>query len=162
MSLRKEARTILLTRRRRRRATVDELVIAVEEKPDANSVEQVREIIYQYNSSVMKSDYQPLTILLRNAQGEVVGGLLAQTEWGWLFVKTLAIEDGRRGRGYGTKLLAMAEEEARARGCHDAYLDTFSFQARPFYERRGYRVFGELENFTAHTRYFMRKELEER
>jgi GNAT superfamily N-acetyltransferase len=138
---------------------MDELVIALEQKPDANSIEQVNEIIYQYNCSVMKSDYQPLTLLLRNAEAEVVGGLVAQTEWGWLFVKTLAVQEGWRGRGYGTKLLAMAEAEARARGCHDAYLDTFSFQARPFYERLGYRVFGLLENFTEHTRYFMRKKL---
>jgi GNAT superfamily N-acetyltransferase len=140
---------------------MDELVVALEENPDADSIEQVNQIIYRHNCAVMMSDYRPLTILLRNAEREVVGGLVAQTEWGWLFVKTLAIEDDWRGRGYGTQLLEMAEAEARARGCHDAYLDTFSFQARPFYERLGYRVFGMLENFTAHTRYFMRKELGE-
>jgi ribosomal protein S18 acetylase RimI-like enzyme len=146
----------------RREETVQELSITCEEAPDPESIQLVHNTIYQYNGSVMKSDYQPLTLLLRDTGGVVVGGLLGQTEWGWLYVKTLAIREEWRNRGCGTRLLAMAETEARARGCHDAYLDTFSFQARPFYERLGYQVFGVLENFTEHTRYFMRKKLEER
>lgn len=67
-----------------------------------------------------------------------------------------------RGQGYGTKLMAAAEAEARRRGCRDAYLDTFSFQARPFYERCGYEVFGTLEDFpTGHQRFVMRKSLQQ-
>jgi GNAT superfamily N-acetyltransferase len=139
---------------------MEQLSITFEENPSPESIQLVKSIIYHYNGSVMKSDYRPLTLLLKDAQGEVVGGLLGQTEWGWLFVTTLAVHERHRGQGYGTKLLATAEAEARARGCHDVYLDTFSFQARPFYEMRGYEVFGILENFTEHTRYFMRKKLE--
>lgn len=141
---------------------MEELSIVIEDKGDAESARLVEDIINDYNCSVMKSDYRPLTLLLRNAAGEVVGGLLGQTEWGWLLVKTLAVQETWRGQGYGTKLLAMAEAEARARGCHDVYLDTFSFQARPFYERRGYEVFGVLEDFSEHTRYFLRKKLDAR
>jgi GNAT superfamily N-acetyltransferase len=139
---------------------MQELSITLEENPDPVSIQSIKNIIYHYNGSVMKSDYQPLTLLLKNADGEVVGGLLGQTEWGWLLMKTLAVREGWRGKGCGSKLLAMAEAEARARGCHDVYLDTFSFQARPFYEKRGYEVFGVLENFTEHTRYFLRKKLD--
>src|SRR5437763_1043166 len=139
---------------------MQELSITLEENPDAAAASLVRTMIYQHNRSVGKSDYQPLTLLLRNAAGEVVGGLLGKTEWGWLHVDTLAIQERWRSQGYGTKLLAMAEAEGRARGCHDVYLDTFSFQARPFYEKRGYEVFGVLENFTKHTRYFLRKKLD--
>jgi GNAT superfamily N-acetyltransferase len=138
---------------------MQELSITPEENPDAAAASLVRNMIYQHNRSVGKSDYQPLTLLLRNAVGEVVGGLLGKTEWGWLHVDAVAIREEWRGRGYGTKLLAMAEAEWRARGCHDVYLDTFSFQARPFYERPGYEVFGVLENFTQHTKYFLRKKL---
>jgi len=139
---------------------MEDLAILLEEKREPESARLVENIINDYNCSVMKCDYRPLTLLLRNAEGEVVGGLLGQTEWGWLLVKTLAVQERRRGRGYWTKLLAMAEAEARARGCHDVYLDTFSFQARPFYEKRGYTVFGVLEDFSEHTRYFLRKKLE--
>jgi GNAT superfamily N-acetyltransferase len=137
-----------------------ELSITLEENADSKAASLVQNILYQHNRSVGNSDYRSLALLLRNAEGEVVGGLLGQTEWGWLHVKALAVREERRGRGYGTKLLAMAEAEARERGCHDVYLDTFSFQARPFYEKRGYAVFGVLEGFVGHTRYFLRKSLD--
>jgi hypothetical protein len=41
-------------------------------------------------------------------------------------------------------MLLQAEQEAKARGCRGAWLDTYSFQARGFYERLGYAVFGAL------------------
>lgn len=135
------------------------LTLSLEEGLDPGTVQAVEDIINEYNCSVMRSDYRPLHILLRDAQGEVVGGLLGKTEWGWLHVATLAIRKEYRGQGYGTELLAMAEAAALARGCHDVFLDTFSFQARPFYEQHGYEVFGVLERFTEHTKYFMRKRL---
>jgi len=58
------------------------------------------------------------------------------------------------------KLMKRAELYAVELGCTDAFLDTFSFQARPFYEKLGYRVFGMLENHPAgHQHYFMTKQL---
>jgi GNAT superfamily N-acetyltransferase len=138
---------------------MEELVISNEEAADATRRELVANIIYDYNRSVARSDYRPLTLLLKDTEGRVVGGLLGKTEWGWLHVGTLAIREEYRNQGYGTKLLALAEQEAVERGCHDVFLDTFSFQAPWFYEKRGYAVFGVLENFTEHTRYFLRKRL---
>jgi GNAT superfamily N-acetyltransferase len=145
--------------RQRMDAKLGELTITLEDGAGNESIGRVEEIINEYNSRVMKSDYRPLTLVVRDADGRVVGGLLGKTEWGWLYVATLAIRAEYRGRGCGTRLLARAEEEAVARGCHDVYLDTFSFQARPFYEKRGYELFGVLENFTEHTKYFLRKRL---
>jgi GNAT superfamily N-acetyltransferase len=137
----------------------EELSISLQEGADAESIELVRRIIYDYNRSVGRSDYRPLTVLLRDGVGRVVGGLLGKTEWGWLHIESLAIQEAYRNRGYGTKLLVRAEQEAVERGCHDAFLDTFSFQAPPFYVKRGYEVFGVLENFAGHTRSFLRKRL---
>jgi hypothetical protein len=55
------------------------------------------------------------------------------------------------------------EGAAEERGCERAHLDTFSYQARPFYEKLGYRVFGELEDYPpGHTRFFLRKQLRAR
>ena len=68
-------------------------------------------------------------------------------------------EDLRRD-GLGASLLAQAEREARARGCHGAWLDTYSFQARGFYERQGYSVFGRIDDYPpGHCRYFLSKRL---
>jgi GNAT superfamily N-acetyltransferase len=66
-----------------------------------------------------------------------------------------------RKRGFGKELMKRAETYAIERGCTDAYLDTFSFQARPFYEKLGYRVFGTLENHpVGHQHFFMTKKLD--
>jgi hypothetical protein len=56
--------------------------------------------------------------------------------------------------------MLKAESEAVNRGCASSWLDTFSFQARGFYEKLGYRVFGELcDNPPGHTRFFLKKSL---
>lgn len=99
-------------------------------------------------------------VFLRDQQEVILGGVLAKAGRGWLHINTLWVDPSVRGQGYGTKLMAAAEAEALRRGCHSAYLDTFSFQARPFYERCGYEVFGTLEDFpVGHQRFFMRKSL---
>jgi N-acetylglutamate synthase-like GNAT family acetyltransferase len=72
----------------------------------------------------------------------------------------LWVKDELRGRGYGHRLLTLAEHKARQRGAKNAYLDTFSFQAPNFYKQHGYQVFGELQDYPpGHQRYFLTKQL---
>ena len=133
--------------------------ITVEQNPDPQEVASLVRGLVSYNDSRAEpEDYRPLAVFVRDAEGRVAGGVLGHTHWGWLFVSHLWVSDDLRGEGFGRKLLAAAEREAVARGCRQAYLDTFSFQARHFYERLGYELFGALEDFPAgHTRYFLRK-----
>jgi GNAT superfamily N-acetyltransferase len=101
-----------------------------------------------------------LCFVLRASDQEIVGGVIGATYWDWLSIDLMWVRDELRGRGYGRRLLELAEDEARQRGARYAYLDTFSFQAPEFYKRHGYRVFGELEDFPAgHRRYFLTKQL---
>ena len=139
----------------------DEIRIEIDAAPSADDVAAVRDGLRAYNSTqVGVSDWGEFAVFLRDAAGSIVGGLLAETGKGWLHVSILWVSDQARGRGYGSELLTAAELEALRRGCHSVYLDTFSFQARPFYERHGYVVFGTLEAFPAgHERYFLRKTL---
>jgi GNAT superfamily N-acetyltransferase len=114
-----------------------------------------------YNrSQVGDSRHLPLVLSVRGDDGRVVAGLVGDTRWTWLFVSLLWVDESCRGTGLGKNLIATAETEARKRGCRHAYLDTFSFQARPFYEALGYTLFGELEEFPpGQRRYFLRKKL---
>lgn len=114
-----------------------------------------------YNRShVGERDSQSLAIVLRSEQGEVLGGILGASYWGWLHIDILWVNESLRGGGYGQKLLKAAEEEGIRRGCGHIYLDTFSFQALPFYKKNGYEVFGELPDFPeGHSRYFLTKRL---
>ena len=103
----------------------------------------------------------PLTFFLKDEQGTIVGGVHGNySDSGWLYVSTLWVSEGARGGGHGSRLMEAIEREAVGRGCANAYLDTFSFQAPQFYMKLGYSAFGELEDFPpGHTRLFLRKRL---
>ena len=45
--------------------------------------------------------------------------------------------DPLRSRGNGARLLRAAEKYPAEPGCFASTLETHSFQARPFYEKRG-------------------------
>jgi GNAT superfamily N-acetyltransferase len=99
-------------------------------------------------------------LFLRNDDGEISGGALGNT-WGlWLYVSDVWIDPPLRGKDYATKLMNAIEQLAAQRGCLNSYLDTFSFQARPLYEKLGYKVYGTLENHPKdHSHYFLKKTL---
>jgi GNAT superfamily N-acetyltransferase len=105
-------------------------------------------------------DYRPLVLTVRDDTGHVIGGLWGRTSNGWLFVELLFVPEPLRGRDIGSELMSRAESEAAARECHSAWLDTYEFQARGFYERLGYSCFGELRDYPpGFSRYFMKKAL---
>jgi len=133
----------------------------IEAAPDKEDVLTIYRGLDSYNVLYAQSmNYQPLVIFMRDETGKIVGGLAGETYWGWLHVDGLWVDEIARGLGYGSQLLEMAEQEALRRGCRRSHLDTMSFQAQPFYEKRGYTVWGVLEDLPqGHQRIFMRKEL---
>ena len=95
---------------------------------------------------------RPLDLFVRDADGRVRAGLVGQlrfawTGQGWLYISRLWVDESLRGQDYGTRLLRQAEDAAREAGCTAVHLTTFSFQARPFYEKQGYRCVGTLEGY---------------
>lgn len=65
-----------------------------------------------------------------------------------------------RKMGYGVQLLQELEKVAKEENCSLMHLDTFDFQAKEFYEKNGFEVFGTLENCPpGHARYYMKKEI---
>jgi GNAT superfamily N-acetyltransferase len=126
-----------------------------------DDLDRIRAGLTEFNRSrISDKGYVPLSFTLRDATGQFAGGLTGYISYGWLFVDLLWVVDQARGYGNGRNLVLAAEDEARKHGCRNAWLDTFSFQARDFYERMGYSIFGELEDFPpGHRRYFMRKAL---
>jgi GNAT superfamily N-acetyltransferase len=105
--------------------------------------------------------FQRLCFVLQAPDQTIVGGMIGEIYWEWLYIDLLWVKDELRGRGYGHRILTLAEQEARQRGARNVYLDTFSFQAPAFYKDHGYQVFGELSNFPpGHQRYFLTKQLE--
>ena len=106
-----------------------------------------------------KMDFAPLSISLRE-KGKIVGGVVGEMFFGWMFVQLFWIDDKHRRKGFGQRLLETAEAEARKKGIKNVYLDTFSFQAPAFYKKLGYREFGRLKEYPAgHDRVWMAKAL---
>ena len=135
--------------------------ISLEDTPNPDDLKTVRDGLSGFNFQYTGDDrYTPISIILRDNNGTVTGGLLGGTYWGWLHVDILWLDDTLRGQGYGSKLLKMAEDEGRKRGCRNAHLDTMSFQALDFYLKNGYTVWGRLEGIPeGHDRIYLRKAL---
>lgn len=101
---------------------------------------------------------EQVAILLKDEAGATTGGLWATVAFDWLVIELLVVPEALRGRDLGTSILARAEEIGRAKGCVGAWLDTFSFQARGFYEKQGYAVVGEIPDHpVGGARYFLSK-----
>src|SRR5215475_6443810 len=117
--------------------------IEMTSEPDAGAQDMgvIENAVNEYNMTVTGDrDWKPIRIFLRDEAGQIHGGITADLWGDWMHIIYLWVSEDLRHGGYGTRLLEAAEKEALAFGCHHAYLETFSFQARPFYERSGYTV----------------------
>jgi GNAT superfamily N-acetyltransferase len=140
--------------------------LTITSEPHANpeDITTIEDNINEMNMRITGDrDYHLIVVFLRDEHGVLKGGIRADAWGGWLHVKFLWVDESLRHHGWGAKLLQAAEDEARGYGCKNAHVETFSFQARPFYERFGYHVIAELPDYPpGHTHYILRKSLETR
>lgn len=107
------------------------------------------------------ADTREISCAFHDATGHLMRACFGSTAWDRLHINVLWIHEEGRGGGAGSRLLGDAETKARDAGCRYITLHSFSFQAREFYERHGYRVIFEAPNFPpGHTQYPMRKDLD--
>ena len=103
----------------------------------------------------------PVNRVIRNEEGEILAGVNSMIYcWRVLAIDVLWVKEAYRKMGYGTRLLQELEKVAKEEKCSMIHLDTFDFQAKGFYEKNGFEVFGTLENCPpGHARYYMKKEI---
>lgn len=124
------------------------MTLHITDAPSEADRQAVLDGLVAFNRSVLGERHQPpmpLAVLWRDASGAAVGGAIGRSSGGWVFVELVNLPESLRGQGIGRQVMQGVEDIARARGCIGVYLDTFSFQARPFYEKLGYSVFGTLK-----------------
>ncbi len=135
--------------------------LRITSEPRASSEDStfVRESLALFNvAATGDSYYSPLAIFLRDGRGAIFGGAVGHVWGGWLDLSLLWVAEPLRGQGFGKKLLEAAEDEAMAQGCRGVFLSTFSFQARPFYERFGYEVIADVPDYpVGHTYHVLKK-----
>jgi GNAT superfamily N-acetyltransferase len=137
----------------------DALNFIIEPPDDAVSA-QIHAGLGAFNRRIEGSERQLFNVVLRDGDGRLQGALLASVRFDVMNIQDLYIEEPHRGDGHGAKLIAMAEAEALKRGARSACVMTFSWQARPFYEKQGYAVFAEISYLDgAHTLYSLKKSL---
>ncbi|MDY0899385.1 MULTISPECIES: GNAT family N-acetyltransferase [Pantoea] len=118
-----------------------------------------------YNRQFISRDnWGPLSVSHRDEQGTLRGGVIAARKGNWLCIDYLWVDETLRGSGLGSALLEAAEQEAGKMGCLYALVDTFSFQALPFYQKQGYQPQMSLPDFpqTGMQRHYLTKTLRPR
>ena len=113
--------------------------------PTKTETDFIRDSLAKFNDERVGADgHTPLNIVEYDEDGNIIGGILGGTYWGWMYVDILWVREDHRKKGIGSRLLAEAEKEAVRRGCHHVHLDTMSWQAPDFYKKYGYTVIGIL------------------
>ena len=101
-----------------------------------------------------KGSIQPINIIVSDDQEKWVGGINADLYWDWVEINHFWFDEAVRGKGLGGVLLEKVEQIALEKGAKKALLTTFEFQARSFYELKGYKVVGEIKDYPPGSSYY--------
>ena len=130
----------------------------------AENTEQLNQALrvnmLEFNAQHFDAERQALGFKYLDKQHELVAGISGHVFGNWLLISWLWCAESARGNGLADSLLTSLENAAIEMGAVQAQLDTLDFQAKPFYEKRGYQVKYQLDNYPLNgTRYFMEKPL---
>ncbi|WP_397538341.1 GNAT family N-acetyltransferase [Rummeliibacillus pycnus] len=101
-----------------------------------------------------KESVQSINIIVSDERKEWVGGVNADVYWGWVEINNFWFQEEFRGKGLGGIILEKTEQIAKEKGAKKALLTTFEFQARTFYELKGYKVVGEIKDYPPGSSYY--------
>ena len=119
--------------------------------------------IVEYNLSkvpiIQESSFIWINRVIADTYGDIIAGINSKMYcWNCLYIDVLWVKEEYRKEGLGSKILNEIEKVAKDKGCYLIHLDTFDFQAKDFYIKHGYDIFGILDECPQrHKRYFMKK-----
>jgi GNAT superfamily N-acetyltransferase len=132
------------------------------ENPPPEAFQTMWAPLLKFNeAAVGNATARMLAVLLKDAvTEELIGGFWARSLWGSLYIDIVFVPEPMRGTGIGTSLVRKAEQEAIRRECREMWTDTYAFQAKSFYEKLGFTVFGRLDGPPPiFPRFFLKKAL---
>ncbi|MDC9582825.1 GNAT family N-acetyltransferase [Xenorhabdus sp. PR6a] len=133
----------------------------ITDTPNSQDEAYVIQNLWAHNQQYSDVDIHPLFLTITDEDNQIIAGLIAKTWWGGLEIQYLWVDKKYRKKGFGKQLMLQAEKEALNRHCHMAYVDTFDFQARGFYEKLGYKAYGELGGYShKYTRFYLTKSIQ--
>lgn len=138
--------------------------IIVDETENKFVIDIIRNGVLEFNAPYFgRNEIKPFVIYStqsKNPNEKILGGLCGYYGKKYIRVDLLWVDESSRQKGIGAELLKKLDEFAYAKNCKYIQLDTFDFQARPFYEKFGYVCIGTVDKWIeGHDCYFMRKTL---
>jgi len=138
---------------------LNELIIESVSPAQAQAVQELVTELEAYNQSQLgNSNKKPITSIIRQPNGKLVGGIFAFLSYGWCTIELLWIDEQYRDNNLATKIMKQIEQFAINEGVTRFKVETGSFQALDFYKKQGFEVYAELEDYPlGHTNYYCRK-----
>ena len=116
--------------------------------PTPEELQFLEDRLYEFNAArTGQADGEQFAFFIRGDHQEIVAGI---SGWTWAQaceIRALWVHTSFRGRGYGRALLESAERQARARGVKVILISSYSFQAPAFYQKHGYELAWQLDDF---------------
>lgn len=136
------------------------MTIRITTSPSESEVARIHQSLINYNLQFFSEDiHSPLAVFYEQ-EGEILGGITGSTLGNWLRINYFWLEESLRKQGIGSQLIQAMENKAKELGAKYAQVDTFSSQAKPFYEKQGYQVISTLIEYPIkHERYYFMKAL---
>ncbi|MFR1708786.1 GNAT family N-acetyltransferase [Clostridium sp. C2-6-12] len=130
---------------------------------DIQNADYIRNSLYSYNKNKVNASFEEISLLLKDRDNQVTGGLLSHRFGNSIFIEILWVSEQLRGCGYGSKLLKELELIAAKSSVRIIHLDTFDFQASDFYIKHGYEIVGTVKDtpLEGNTKYYFKKTLSE-
>lgn len=123
--------------------------------PSTEDIQEIRNGLIEHNSPYLKGLRRyDIANFRHNENGKKKAGVTGEIWGNWLLVHFLWVDKSEKGQGLGSAILLELEQYAKEQGCHSCLLDTFSFQARPFYEKLGYSHVMTMDDFPVETKKF--------
>lgn len=130
-----------------------------------DDAEYICDKLVEYNLSkvpkTQREEFISINKKIVDEHGSIIAGCIAKMYcWNVIYIDILWVDEKYRKSGLGTRLLNEIEAVALEEKCSLIHLDTFDFQAKDFYIKNGYEIFGVLEDCPKeHCRYYLKKKL---
>ncbi|WCR55988.1 GNAT family N-acetyltransferase [Rickettsia asembonensis] len=102
----------------------------------------------------------PFSFVCLDKKKNFIAGISGVSFYGALFVDVIGVSENFREKRYGTLLMEKAENLAKERNYKFIYLITMDFEAKPFYEKLGYKIEFAMHGYKKDSiMYYLRKNL---
>lgn len=138
------------------------IIISNSSEEEKNYV--INELINYNNQQVpftQPNVYEHINFIAKDQKGKIAGGIYSKFYcWKILFIEILWVDEAYRHQGIGSSLMKKLEETVKEKGGSLIHLDTFDFQAKDFYLKQGFEIYGVLDDCPpGHSRTYLKKKI---